>query len=133
MFKRFLSDSGLIEKAKTTSFFEVIKKIGAQSEAAWGLILIQLAYTNPQIRWYIDNMPIGEQLPRAYLTNKIMEEGVSAKDADLHGSKGVVGEKLVSIRKKIFDPIWLGCVICKCIDTLHDPTPIFRHLNGVIH
>lgn len=81
MFKRFLSDSGLIEKAKTTSFFEVIKKIGAQSEAAWGLILIQLAYTNPQIRWYIDNMPIGEQLPRAYLTNKIMEEGVSAKDA----------------------------------------------------
>ena len=45
MFKRFLSDSGLIEKAKTTSFFEVIKKIGAQSEAAWGLILIQLAYT----------------------------------------------------------------------------------------
>lgn len=81
MFKRFLSDSGLIEKAKTTPFFQLIKRVGWESEAAWGLILIQLAYANPQIKWYIDHMPIGEQFPRAYLTDKIMEEGVSAKDA----------------------------------------------------
>lgn len=81
MFKRFLSDSGLIEKTRTTSFFDLIVKIGWESGTAWGLILTQLAYANPQIRWYIDNMPIGEQFPRAYLTNKIMEEGVSAKDA----------------------------------------------------
>lgn len=81
MFKRFLSDSSLIEKTRTTSFFNFILRIGWESSTAWGLILIQLAYANPQIRWYIDNMPIGEQFPRAYLTNKIMEEGVSAKDA----------------------------------------------------
>lgn len=81
MFKRFLSDSSLIEKTRTTSFFDFILRIGWESSTAWGLILIQLAYANPQIRWYIDNMPIGEQFPRAYLANKIMEEGVSAKDA----------------------------------------------------
>ena len=81
MFKRFLSDSDLIVKAKTTPFFELITKIGWESEGAWGLILIQLAYKNPQIRWYIDHMPIGEQFPRPYLQDKIVEEGVSAKDA----------------------------------------------------
>lgn len=74
MFKRFLSDSDLIVKAKTTPFFELITKIGWESEGAWGLILIQLAYKNPQIRWYIDHMPIGEQFPRPYLQDKIVEE-----------------------------------------------------------
>lgn len=81
MFKRFLSDSSLIEKNKTTSFFELITRIGWESESAWGLILLQLAYNNPQIKWYIENMPIGELFPRSYLEHKIMEEGVSAKDA----------------------------------------------------
>ena len=81
MFKRFLTDAHLIKKNHTTDFFDLIISIGWESEAAWGLILLNLAYSNPQIRWYIDNMPIGEQFPRSYLEDKIKAEGISAKDA----------------------------------------------------
>jgi len=81
MFKRFLSDSKLIEKNKTTPFYELTAKMGWESESTWGLLLVQLAYGNPQIKWYIDNMSINEYYPRAYLEDKIMSEGVSSKDA----------------------------------------------------
>lgn len=81
MFKRFLSDAKLIEKNKTTAFFDLIFKLGWESEEAWGLILIQLAYYNPQIKWYIDNMPIDETFPRQYIEDKLIENEISSKDA----------------------------------------------------
>lgn len=81
VFRRFLSDAKLIEKNKTTPFFDLMKKLGWESNRAWGLILIQLVYSNPQIRWYVDHMPIGEEMPRAYLEDQLQGEGVSAKDA----------------------------------------------------
>lgn len=81
MFKRFLSDSKLIKANKTTQFYELTSQLGWETESTWGLLLVQLAYGNPQIKWYIDNMPISEYFPRAYLEDKIMAEGVSAKDA----------------------------------------------------
>lgn len=73
MFKRFLSDAKLAEKNKTTQFYDVITRLGWESEEAWGLILVQLAYQNPQIKWYIDNMPINETFPRQYLEDKLHE------------------------------------------------------------
>ena len=81
MFKRFLSDAKLAEKNKTTQFYDVVTRLGWESEEAWGLILVQLAYHNPQIKWYIDNMPINETFPRQYLEDKLVETGISPKDA----------------------------------------------------
>jgi phosphoadenosine phosphosulfate reductase len=81
MFKRFLSDAKLINKNKTTDFFELTKKIGAASEPSWGLIYIQLAYENPQIRWYIENLPIDETWSKDSLEDRLMAGDVSAKDA----------------------------------------------------
>ena len=81
MFRRFLSDAKLIEKNKVTSFFNLISNFGWESEETWGLILIQLAYYNPQIKWYIDNMPIDETFPRQYIEDKLIENGISSKDA----------------------------------------------------
>lgn len=81
MFRRFLSDAKLIEKNKTTAFFDLTSKLGWEAEEAWGLILIQLAYYNPQIKWYIDNMPIGETFPRQYIEDKLIENEISPKDA----------------------------------------------------
>lgn len=81
MFRRFLSDAKLIEKNRTTAFFDLIFKLGWESEEAWGLILIQLAYYNPQIKWYIDNMPIDEIFPRQYIEDKLIENEISSKDA----------------------------------------------------
>lgn len=81
MFKRFLSDAKLAEKNKTTQFYDVVTRLGWESEEAWGLILVQLAYQNPQIKWYIDNMPINETFPRQYLEDKLVEAEISPKDA----------------------------------------------------
>lgn len=82
MFRRFLSDAKLIEKNKTTAFYDlIVSKLGWESEEAWGLILVQLAYHNPQIKWYIDNMPIDETFPRQYMEDKLIENEISPKDA----------------------------------------------------
>ena len=81
MFKRFLLDAKLAEKNKTTPFYDVVTRLGWESEEAWGLILVQLAYQNPQIKWYIDNMPINETFPRQYLEDKLVEAEISPKDA----------------------------------------------------
>ncbi len=81
MFKRFLGDAGLAEKNRVTDFMELTSKIGWESDTSWGLILVQLAYANPQIRWYVDHMAIGERMPRTYVEDQLIDEGVSAKDA----------------------------------------------------
>lgn len=81
MFKRFLLDAKLAEKNKTTPFYDVVTRLGWESEEAWGLILVQLAYQNPQIKWYVDNMPINETFPRQYLEDKLVEAEISPKDA----------------------------------------------------
>lgn len=81
MFRRFLSDAKLINKNKTTDFFELTKRIGATSESSWGLIYIQLAYVNPQVRWYIENLPIDETGIKDALEDRLIADNVSAKDA----------------------------------------------------
>lgn len=80
-FKRFLSDSGLVIKNEVTDFSKFIVKIGWDSESAWGLILINLVYKNPQIHWYIKNLPIGTSLPRKSVENMLTSLGLSEKMA----------------------------------------------------
>ena len=48
---------------------------------AWGLIYTNLAYSNVQIKWYIDNMKIQEAYARNSLEEILKSEGVSDKDA----------------------------------------------------
>lgn len=81
MFKRFLSDAQLATKNQVTPFFEFVMKIGVNTDTSWGLIYIQLAYANPQIRWYIDNMPMDTPCSRTSLEDSLMAEEVSSKDA----------------------------------------------------
>ena len=81
MFKRFLADAKLAEKNHVTDFMRMTSEAGWETETTWGLILVQLAYSNPQIRWYADHMPVGERIPRSYLEDQLADEGVSPKDA----------------------------------------------------
>ncbi len=86
IFRRFLVEAGLAEKEKssgyrTTDFMRLTKALGWDSQTTWGLILVNLVYANPQIRWYVDNMAVGECLPSAYVEEKLQEEGLSARDA----------------------------------------------------
>ena len=81
MFKKFLSHANLIADNKTTDFYRLIQKIGVNKESAWGLIYIQLAYRNAEIKWYIDNMQMGVTYNRKALEERLMAEDVSEKDA----------------------------------------------------
>lgn len=81
MFKRFLTDAGLVHKNSVTSFSTLITRIGWESEQAWGLILINLVYSNPQIRWYVENMPVGEGFSRDRVEAMLTSLGISVKDA----------------------------------------------------
>lgn len=69
-FLNFIKDAGLVEydrkapgdkytRCKPTALVEIIEKVGAESETAWGIILTNLAYT-PQFNWYIRNINKGE-------------------------------------------------------------------------
>lgn len=75
-FKRFLSDAGLIAKNKTTPFFDVAKRLGVNSEEAWGLILANLVNGNPQIAWYVREMEINRAYSRQELYEMIAGTGL---------------------------------------------------------
>lgn len=81
IFKKFLSNAELVVKEETTPFFDIIKSIGCYTSTAWGLIFINLAYNNVQIKWYIDNMELQKVYPRGVLEERLTADGVSAKDA----------------------------------------------------
>ena len=82
-FKRFLYDSELVNrKNKTvTEFTALVKKIGWENPAAWGLILINLVYNNPQMRWYVENLPINRAVSRAVVEENLQTSEVSVKDS----------------------------------------------------
>jgi len=81
IFKKFLSHATLIEKNASSNFTELVRKIGWNTEQAWGLILIQLAYNNPQIRWYIEKMSPEEEFPRKSIEDMLMSLAITKKDA----------------------------------------------------
>lgn len=82
-FRRFLYDAELADrKTKTaTEFIALIKKIGWDSATAWGLILVNLVYNNPQIRWYVENFPINEGISRTVVEEKLQAMEISPKDS----------------------------------------------------
>lgn len=83
MFRRFLADAELAtrRKVQTTNFSKLIKSIGWETDKAWGLILIQLAYNNPQIRWYIKEMSVGNRFTQQELEDRLTALEIKQKDA----------------------------------------------------
>lgn len=63
-FKRLLKDAGLAEKNLVTSFFELISSLGWDTDAALGLILLNLVFENPQVEWYVTNLDVGRLYSR---------------------------------------------------------------------
>ena len=81
MFRRFLKDAGLNEKNHFTPFAELISNIGWESETALGLMLVNLAMDNPQIRWYVNNLDIGVYYERKKVEDMLISLDVKPKDA----------------------------------------------------
>ena len=82
-FKVFLWDAGLLDKKTKnfTSFAAQIKKIGWDTESALGLILINLVHSNPQMRFYVENLPIDKRISRKVVEENLRSLEVSEKDA----------------------------------------------------
>ena len=80
MFKRFLRDTGLIDKNTTTEFFNVISDLGWESNTSWGLIAANFAY-NPQFNWYINNMDVDTFYQRNTISDMLINDGVKKNDA----------------------------------------------------
>lgn len=82
-FRRFLFDAELADRKNRlpTDFVDLIKKIGWNTSTAWGLILVNLVYNNPQIRWYVENLPINEGIARSVVEEKLQALEISLKDS----------------------------------------------------
>lgn len=81
MFRRFLKDAGLNEKNHFTPFAQMINKMGWETSAALGLMMINLAAENPQIAWYIKKLNINHCYDRQNVEEMLIAEGVKPKDA----------------------------------------------------
>lgn len=74
-FKRFLNDASLTDTGKkiVTNLGKCLSKFPYDSEIVIAIVLIELAYNNPQFNWYIMNMPIGKLFTREELSNMLSE------------------------------------------------------------
>lgn len=84
-FRRFLNDSGLAvgksKKMEASQFAHKISLIGWDSALAWGVILVNLVANNPQMRWYVDNLPPGNILTGKEVEEMLQAAEVATKDA----------------------------------------------------
>ena len=77
-FKRFLKDAGLQDDNGFTRFAQIVDDIGLDADLAWALILSNLAY-NPQIGWYIKNVPFNETMSKEYICSLLVDSGADEK------------------------------------------------------
>ena len=77
-FKRFLRDADLLDNTGFTSFASIIDVIGLDSEISWALMLSNLAY-NPQINWFVKNIPFHETMGREYVSSLLVDSGADEK------------------------------------------------------
>jgi phosphoadenosine phosphosulfate reductase len=102
-FKRFLRDSGLIDDKKFSSFAEVVKSIGYDTECGLGLVLVNISYT-PQVGCYIRNISRGKTLTRLEFIDFLCRFGLSENSAP----KTTLGfERLLNL----FNSVGLGGVV----------------------
>jgi phosphoadenosine phosphosulfate reductase len=81
-FKVFLTDAGLSQKNRFSSFAELILTIGWETDAALGLILINLVAANPQLEWYVKNFDIGYVYTRKNVIDMLLTDGLKDRPAN---------------------------------------------------
>ena len=73
-FRRFLRDASLLDETGFSKTAELIDRMGLDSEAAWGIIYINLCYA-PQLHWYVTHTTFNEEYSKAYLGQMMIESG----------------------------------------------------------
>lgn len=77
-FKRFLRDAKLLDENGFTRFASVVDDIGLDMDLSWALMLANLAY-NPQIGWFIKNVPFSETMSKDYICSLLINDGADEK------------------------------------------------------
>lgn len=81
MFKKFLRESGVIDKnLETLEIFDIAEKYGWENNLVWGLMLANLAYNN-QFKWYVNTLEPGVFYERATVSELLIADGVKKNDA----------------------------------------------------
>jgi len=77
VFERVLREAGLTDNNRITSFGEIVSTLRWDSDAAQGLILINLVSENAQFRWYVENMDINVAHSRNHTEEMLIASGIS--------------------------------------------------------
>ena len=81
MFKKFLRESGVIDKnLEPLEIFDIAEKYGWENNLVWGLMLANLAYNN-QFKWYVNTLEPGMFYERATVSELLIADGVKKNDA----------------------------------------------------
>ncbi len=80
-FKVFLSDAELSTDNRLSRFAQIVCSIGWETDTALGLMLINLACSNPQMGWYIKNLDIGHTYTRQNVVDMLLTDGLLKRPA----------------------------------------------------
>lgn len=72
-FKRFLKNAGIVDGNVLSSFADLIKILGWDTDTATGLILINLVNENPTFEWYVTNLEVGRIYERKSVEEMLVQ------------------------------------------------------------
>ncbi|MBQ8803651.1 MAG: phosphoadenosine phosphosulfate reductase family protein [Tyzzerella sp.] len=81
-FKRFLRDSEMLVDNKFSSTAQLVKKLGLNDIASWGIMFTNAVYS-PQLRWFVTNIDFECEYSKDYTISLLEEAGAKttwAKD-----------------------------------------------------
>lgn len=81
-FKVFLKDAALSNKNHFSPFAELVCSIGWETDAALGLVLVNLIAANPQMEWYVKNLDIGHIYTRRNVIDMLLTDGLLERPAN---------------------------------------------------
>lgn len=100
-FRSFLLDAGMItgkaKNLKPTDFSNTVVQMGAQSETAWAMMLVNLVHNSVDYRWYINNLEFGVDYTADML--KQMLEPETPNDAKGHVKENIINFMKIALAK----------------------------------
>lgn len=108
--KAFLSDANVSQKGKITTTGEIIAKLGADSEAAWALMMCNAVYT-AELNWWITNTEIGRTYTKDDLLAKLTADVASEKSR-----KNIVDAFKVIFHSNTILGKEIGMGVCDCTE-----------------
>lgn len=108
--KAFLSDANVSQKGKITTTGEIIAKLGADSEAAWALMMCNAVYT-AEFNWWITNTEIGRTYTKDDLLAKLTADVASEKSR-----KNIVDAFKVIFHSNTILGKEIGMGVCDCTE-----------------